>query len=103
MSNPLTSDIEFRSKVCDLVVQVKKNRVPKNLGKFEFRTACKSQIQRRSTTLRCRVAYVKRGREIFRLLGCRWKTGIQGQLYAPKLGTQYPVTKVTNDDVTMMT
>ena len=33
----------------------------------------------------------------------RWKIGIQGQLYAPKLGTQYHVTKVTSDDVTMMT
>ena len=33
----------------------------------------------------------------------RWKTGIQEQLYAPKLGTQYHVTKVTSDDVTMMT
>ena len=32
----------------------------------------------------------------------RWKIGIQGQLYVPKLGTQYPVTKVTSDDVKMM-
>ena len=33
----------------------------------------------------------------------RGKIGIQNHLYTPKLGTQYPVTKVMSDDVTMMT
>ena len=33
----------------------------------------------------------------------RGKRPIQNHLYTPKIGTQYPVTKVTSDDVTMMT
>ena len=41
--------------------------------------------------------------ETIALENSRGKRPIQKHLYDHKLGTQYPVTKVTSDDVTMMT
>ena len=72
-----------------------------------YRELCESKFSKFQPSMalaRVRASeYIGRCLLVFGRPMSRGKLPIQNHLYTPKLGTQYPVTKVTSDDVTMMT